>query len=300
MLSVLDLLAMYCHVDDSYRRFEPSRRSMQLPDNSTQKKRNRARSMSQSEIMTILIVFHQSHYRDFKTFYLGYVWQHWPSEFPGLVSYTRFIEYTASVAAPLFVYLNSIHGSCSGITFADSTDLSVCNNHRIHQHKVFKTVAKRGKTSTGWFFGFKLHVLVNDSGELLNMTMTTGDVDDRKPLFNLLRGVPGIHGKVVADKGYLSQELFEKLRDYSLQLITKARKNMKPKPMLLTDRLLLRKRAIIEKIIDQLKNISQVEHTRHRSYTGFLWNVAASLIAYCHQKKKPALNLKYRTALIPA
>jgi Transposase DDE domain len=299
MLSLLDLLALFCHVDDFYRRFEPSWRTMQLSC-STNKKRNRARSLSHSEVMTILIAFHQSHYRDFKTFYLAYVCRHLRSEFPSLVSYTRFMDYTASVAAPLFVYLNSIYGSCSGITFADSTDLSVCDNRRIHQHKVFKNIAKRGKTSTGWFFGFKLHVLVNDRGELLNMTMTTGDIDDRKPLFNLLRGVPGIHGKVVADKGYLSQELFEKLRNYSLQLITKARKNMKPKPMLLTDRLLIRKRAIIETIIDQLKNISQVEHTRHRSYTGFLWNVAAAIIAYCHQKKKPSLNLGQQTGLIPA
>lgn len=291
MFSLQELLALFCHVDDFYRSFEPSWRAMQL-SSSSRRRRNRARRLSPSEVMTILIAFHQSHYRDFKTFYLAYVCRHWRGEFPGLVSYTRFMDYIASVTVPLYVYLNSIFGACSGIAFLDSTDLTVCNNRRIHQHKVFQEVAERGKTSTGWFFGFKLHILVNDRGELLNVTTTTGDVDDRRPVLDLLRGVPGMHGKVVADKGYISQELFDKLRDYSVQLITKAKKNMKPRIMLLNDRLLLRKRAIIETIIDQLKNISQVEHTRHRAYTGFLWNLAAALIAYCHQKKKPSLAIK--------
>jgi transposase len=244
--------------------------------------------------MTILIAFHQSHYRDFKTFYCAHVCLRWRSAFPRLVSYQRFIEFVPSVLWPLSAYLKSLLGTCSGITFADSTPLAVCDNCRIQQHKVFAATAKRGKTSTGWFFGFKLHLLVNDQGELLNLTLTTGQVDDRKPLLFL---VTGLFGKVFADKGYISGPLADALRANGIELITKARKNMTPRPLSAVDRVLLRKRAIIESVIDQLKNISQIEHTRHRADTGFLWNLLGALIAYCHQPKKPSLNLKGRSGL---
>jgi hypothetical protein len=100
-----------------------------------------------------------------------------------------------------------------------------------------------------------------------------------------------IFGKLIADKGYLSNKLSRLLSEQGIALITKTRKNMKEQPLLPFDAFLLRKRAIIESVIDQLKNISQVEHTRHRAFTGFLWNLAAALIAYCHQPKKPSLNL---------
>ncbi len=118
--------------------------------------------------------------------------------------------------------------------------------------------------------------------------MTTGNIDDRKPAPDLLHDRLG---KVYGDKGYISQPLFDTLFARGVELITKNRKNMKPRLLKLMDKLLLRKRAIIETIIDQLKNISQVEHTRHRAPVGFLWNLAAALIAYCHQPKKPNLNL---------
>lgn len=282
------LLLLFCHVDDFCQQFLPRFKQQLL---SIPGKRNRTRSLCESEIMTLLIAFHQSHCRDFKAFYLLYVCQHWRGAFPRLVSYHRFIEYIPSVLVPLWAYLRSLFGKCSGITFLDSTALAVCDNHRIHQHKVFTGVAERGKTSTGWFFGFKLHLLVNDMGELLNLTLTTGEVDDRKPVPDLLLG---LFGKVFADKGYVSQPLFQSLFAQGIELITKTRKNMKARLLSLSDRLLLRKRAIIESVVDQLKNISQVEHTRHRAYTRFLWNLIAALIAYCHQPKKPSLNINWK------
>ena len=163
----------------------------------------------------------------------------------------------------------------------------MCENPRIEQHRVFAGIATRGKTSTGWFFGFKLHLTVNDCGELLDITITAANVDDREPLPGLLEGM---FGKVIADKGYVSQKLAALLLGQGIELITKVRKNMKERELSSADKFLLRKRAIIESVIDQLKNISQVEHTRHRAWTGFLWNVVASLIAYCKQPKKPSLN----------
>ena len=150
------------------------------------------------------------------------------------------------------------------------------------------------------YFGFKLHLVVSESGELLNVTVTTGNTDDRKPVPDLLRSV---FGKVFGDKGYISQKLQEALLERNIELITKPRKNMKTeklRPLSATDQWLLRKRAIIETIIDQLKNISQIEHTRHRAPSGFLWNLTAALIAYCHQPKKPSIKLPKQKLIGPA
>ena len=286
---MFSLLELFCRVDDFCRVFLPKWKEMQVEPQGG--KRNRTRSLSESEIMTILIAFHSSHYRTFKAFYQDYVCQHWTGEFPTLVSYNRFIEFIPSVLVALYTYLETLKAQGTGISFLDATDLSVCDNHRISQHRVFADIAKRGKTSTGYFYGFKLHLVVNDKGELLNYCLTPGNVDDRKPVPHLLLG---LLGKVYADKGYVSQSLFEQLFARSIQLVTKNKKNMKPQLMPFYDRILLRKRAIIESVVDQLKNISQVEHTRHRAYTGFLWNLAAALIAYCHQPKKPSLHLNQK------
>src|SRR5262249_11884614 len=156
-------------------------------------------------------------------------------------------------------------GSCTGFSFIDSTSLDVCENRRIPQHRVFKDLAGRGKNSMGWFFGFKLHLVVNDCGEILNMKLTPANVDDRAPVPALVRG---LFGKLVGDKGYISQALFEELFCHAnLQLITRIKSNMKNKLISVFDKILLRKRSIIETVIDQLKNISQIEHSRHRSPT---------------------------------
>ncbi|GAB4471645.1 MAG: IS982 family transposase [Anaerolineales bacterium] len=264
------LLELFCDVDDFCQAFLPQWNHHLL--SSGQRQRQRNRSLTTSEIMTILIAFHQSHYRDFKAYYNEQVVKTWHAEFPGLVSYTRFVEYIPSVLVPLTVYLQTCClGQCSGISFIDSTSLDVCLNQRIHCHKVFAGLAERGKTSTGWFFGFKLHLVVNERGEILQFCITPGNVDDRKPVPKLAQR---LFGKLFGDKGYVSQQLAQQLREmFNVQLITKLRANMKNQLMLLSDRLLLRRRAIIETIIDQLKNISQIEHSRHRSVTNFFVNV---------------------------
>lgn len=281
------LLELFVSVDDFCQVFLPFWEQKLMQDGS--KKRRRPGELSVSEIMTILIHFHQSHYRNFKTYYTEHVCKHLKNEFPKLVSYERFVILTPSVLGPLSAYLKSLYGGCHGISFIDSTALSVCDNHRIHNHKVFAQLAQRGKGSMGWFYGFKLHLVVNDCGELLACQITPGNVDDREPVPALSKR---LFGKLIADRGYISQALFEQLLDtFGVQLITKLRKNMKNRLMPLIDKLLLRKRAIIESIVDQLKNISQIEHTRHRSPTNCFINIIAGLIAYCHQPKKPSLNL---------
>lgn len=241
--------------------------------------------------MTILVAFHQHHYRNFKHFYLQQVCRYWHNAFPGLRSYSRFVEWIPSALLPLCAYLKYCFGQCSGISFIDSTSLKVCHNRRIHQHQVFAELAARGKTSVDWFFGFKLHLVVNDQGELLNVKLTPGNTDDRQPVLGLLQA---LFGKVFADRGYISQKLAQQLRETSgIEFFAKPRRNMKNCLMRLNDKLLTRKRAIIESIIDQLKNISQIEHSRHRSPVNFCVNLVCGLIAYCHQPKKPSLQLEW-------
>jgi hypothetical protein len=239
-------------------------------------------------MMTLVVAFHLSNYRTFKHFY-QHVHQYWRAEFPGLVSYPRFVALQPYLLVPLCLYLNSRKGPITGIAFIDSTSLVVCHNRRIHSHRVFKDLAKRGKNSIGWFFGFKLHLIINDRGDLLAFKLTPANTDDRTPVPEMTRGM---WGKLFGDKGYISQALFELLFKQNLQLITKIKKNMKNKLMPMADKILLRKRALIETVNDQLKNISQVEHTRHRSITGFMLNMLGALVAYTYQEKKPSLHLE--------
>ena len=283
-MSILDLETLYCSVDTFWQHFEPQWAQEQLANGRC---RRRATRLHPSEIMTMLILFQSSGYRTFKAFYTEYVCVHLRAEFPHTVSYNRVDELLPRVLVPLAVYLHTQYGTCTGISFIDSTALAVCHNARIHSHRVFRVDARRGKTSVGWFYGFKAHLVVNDRGELLAVCLTPGNVDDRRPVPGL---VARLFGKLVGDKGYLSQALVEELLvTHGIQLITKLRKNMRNRLMDLGDKLLLRKRALIETINDQLKNVCQIEHTRHRSPLNFVVHLLSGLIAYCHQPKKPSL-----------
>ena len=284
--SAISLIALFCDIDDFCKIFLPAWHRRQLA--SGERKRQRASGLSASELMTILVHFHQSQYRCFKAYYLLEVCRHLRGEFPGLPGYTRVVTLTQSVLLPLCAYLQQRKGKASGIAFIDATSIAVCHNRRIHSHKVFKKLARRGKTSVGWFYGFKLHLVVNARGELLAFHVTPGNTDDREPVPRLTQGLTG---KIFGDKGYISKALFEALLADDLQLITKLRKNMANRLMPLFDKLMLRKRALIETINDQLKNISQIEHSRHRSVANFMVNLVAGLVAYTHQPKKPSLNL---------
>jgi hypothetical protein len=210
------------------------------------------------------------------------------------VSYSRFVALIPRMIIPLLAYLQSRYGACTGISFIDSTSLEVCDPKRIHQHRVFALDAERSKTSMGWFFGFKLHLAVNDQGDLLACCLTPGNVDDRSPVPGMVKR---LRGKLIGDRGYISAPLTELLFEQGLHLVTLLRKNMKNHLMHLSDKLLVRKRAIIESIIDQLKNISQIEHSRHRSPTNFVVHLIAGLIAYSHQDRKPGLHLDERVRL---
>ena len=160
---------------------------------------------------------------------------HIKAVFSKIVSYNRFVEIMKMSIVPLTLYIMKYRVcKCTGINFIDSTTLDVCDSHRIYSHKVFKDFAQRGKSSTGWFYGFK------------------------------------------------------KLFDNNITLVTKLKKN---KFIDFSDKLLLRKRAIIESVNDFLKNICQIEHSRHRSIDNFFVNLLSALVAYSFIPKKPSLNM---------
>ena len=243
--------------------------------------------LSISEIITIYVHFHQSHYRDFKNYYIGYVMKYLNKLFPELVCYHRFVALIKTVLVPLHAFLQTLMGEQTGIYFIDSTLIKACHVKREKQNRVFEGIAVKGRSTMGWFFGFKLHLVINDKGELIAFKLTKGNVDDRKPVPDLVKD---LLGKLIGDKGCISQKLFDQLYNNGLKLITRIKKNMENKLMPLVDKLLLRKRAVIETVNDQLKNISQIEHTRDRSVWNFMANILAALTAYALQPKKPSIS----------
>ena len=253
---------------------------------------HRETTLSKAEIMLIIILFHDSGYRCLKHFYLDYVCKHLRHLFPKVVSYNRFVELEREVAIPLALFIKRVLlGKCTGISFVDSTPIRVCRNQRIHIHRTFKGIAQRGKCSMGWFFGFKLHLICNEKGELLNFMITPDDIDDREPLkYNAF--VEFLYGKLVGDKGYIGKELFQRLFVNGIQLITKLKSNMTGALMSVSDKLLLRKRAIIETVNDELKNIAQIEHSRHRCFDNFIVNILGAIAAYCMFPKKTCINVQ--------
>ena len=277
---------LFCPIDDFCAVFEPAWRKQLLESGKC--RRDRQKRLELSEIMTILISFQTSGCRNFKTFYLGTVSCYWQDAFPNLVSYHRFIEWIPSTIVPLSAYLRSRLGTSTGIGFIDSTSLKVCHNRRIFAHKVFDGIARRGKTSVDWFYGFKLHLAINERGEILNVALTSGNVDDRKPVKKLLQTQSG---NFYGDKGYISKALALELRANGVVLITKFKKNMKNQLTKWFDKQLLRKRAVIESVIGQLKHLCHIEHTRHRSPTNFIAHLLSGLIAYCHLPKKPSVAI---------
>jgi hypothetical protein len=282
----MDMVTIFCDIDDFCRSLLAAGHAP-LPDPSGPKKSRDSR-LALSEIMTLLVWFPASHYRTFKHFYLEQALRPLRRDFPDLPSYTRFVELIPMTLIPLCSYVQTRKGQATGIQFIDSLPIRVCHNRRIGSHKVFAGLAQRGKNSMGWFYGFKLHLVINDQGELLGFCLTPGNVDDRRPVKKLVRK---LWGKLFGDRGYLSQELFEQLWAEGLQLITKLKRNMKNHLMPVLDKLLLRKRALIECVNDQLKNISQIEHTRHRNPVNGIVNIIAAVIAYTFQPKKPTLDL---------
>jgi Transposase DDE domain len=304
MHNQIEITTIYVIADEFCKSFHSLLQTKVMYNEQGKRLRNKPCTLSDAEVITILIFFHLKGYRNMKHYYINYIQKHLRTDFPVTVSYTRFVELSQRVCIPMILLLKSMmKDKCTGISFVDSTVLKVCNNRRIHSHKVFKGIANRGHSSVGYFFGFKLHLVINDKGELLNYVLTKANKHDANiDLMNIL--VEDLFGKLYGDKGYLSKNLFETLFHKGVHVVTKIRRNMKNCLMSLSDKIMLRKRAVVECVNDELKNICQIEHSRHRSIANFISNLVSGLLAYCFLPKKPSVHVEFeqpspQLALLP-
>ena len=290
MLTQDKITEIFCIADDFCKEFDKEfKENYMLPEDGI-KHRNRPCGMSDSEMITILLMYHFGTFKNFKHYYLHYIGVHLKSDFPKQLSYNRFIEIEHRVFVPVMFFLNIVcFGKCTGITFIDTTPIMVCCRKRISRNRVFDGAAQTGRSSMGWFHGFKLHLVCNEKGELLSFCLTPGNVDDRDPQ-TLKTLTKNIFGKLFGDKGYISSSLFETLFNNGIHLITGIKSGMKNRLVSFYDKIMLRKRSVIETINDELKNICDIEHTRHRSMYNFIMNLIAALAAYCFFDKKPSIR----------
>ena len=289
------IVEIFCDVDDFYKKHIEKSSGKKLP--MLAGKRQRRTEMSEGEMMTIMILFHLSHYRTLKDFYCDCILGQFRTEFPKAVSYPRFVALMPRLLEPLVAYVLSRTGKHTGLYYLDSTKIVVCHNRRIYRNRVFKGIAERGHCSVGFFYGFKLHLAINHQGEIVSFCITKGNVDDRQVVEKLMNGLTGLGA---GDKGYLGKDLQESLARQGLKLITKVRKNMKKKMLSAFEKFFLYQRNIIETVIDQLKSICHIEHTRHRSPVNFLVNLVSGLAGYCLKPRKPSIGKGKFQTIIPA
>ena len=290
MIPANKTVEVYYHlVDEFLKEYDSVIKSHSLDEGAPKKRRNRKFTMSNSEIMTILILFHSSSFRNLKHFYL-FVRAHMQKDFPHTASYNRFVKLQRKVCIHLAIFLETKSlGQCTGISFIDSTPIRSCHIKRKRQHKTFNEFDRKVKSTLGWFYGFKLHLIINDKGGLLDFLLTPGNIDDRAPL-KYMSFHKRIFGKLFGDRGYISKDLFEQLFIDGVHLVTRLKKGMKNALMLQHDKIMLRKRSLIETVNDQLKNICQIEHTRQRCFPNFIINLLSALVAFSFFDKKPSIN----------
>lgn len=292
----MDLVTIFYHTDEFCKLFEKEMGNNTLTNGKNI--RNRKCSLKLSEVMTIIIYYHYSGYKTCSDFY------HKSFElkpaFPGLPSYNRFIELQQKAAIPLMIFSKiQTSNNHNGVFFIDSFSLAVSHNKRISNHKTFAGIAQRGKTSMGWFYGFKLHVVINGSGEIINFALTPGNVaDNNQTLLEQL--LKNIRGKVYGDKGYLlNEDFFKKLYLQGTHVVTRIKKNMKNRLMDYNDKCMLNHRGVVESSGAVFKEDLNVEHSRYRSVTSFLTNVFSAVIAYSFRENKPSIYKKTAN-LLPA
>jgi hypothetical protein len=284
----VDITALYCCLDDFCQVFGDWEAHRLIPSPTT---RQRSGKLSRSEMLLIVVLFHLSPYKNFKVFYLyGIGCQH-RTCFRDLPHYDRFVSLMPRLFVPLMVLLHSLSGEPSGVYFADATKLAVCHNRRIHRHKVFNGLAARGKTSMGWFYGLKLHFVINHKGQIMALKITPGNTADSTVLDEITQHLAG---KIYADKGYIGHALFTKLWQRGLHLITGIRRTMRNHLMPLADKLLLRKRFVIETVLDILKCEMGLEHSRHRSVMNAMVHILSCLVAYAFRPGKPSISITHQ------
>ena len=289
----MDIVELYVIIDDFCKYFMP--KLNKLLKNKNSKIRCRSGMLSMSELVLILILFPHSEFKCFKWYYINKICNEYKSYFRDLPSYNRFIELMPKgilVLSRLLNYLMyTFRKQSVGLNYIDSTRIPVCHNKRTKSHKVFASVAEIGKSTMGWFLGFKLHTVIDTNGQILSLEFTKGNCDDRVPVIKLIKGITG---KLFGDKGYIKQELTEELSKLGVTLITPLKKNMKKKliPINIFDLIISKKRVLIESVFNILKNKLQICHTRHRSIKNFCVHMLSVLVSYQFAPNKPSINLE--------
>ena len=288
IINELKIINLFCELDDFVIAFDKKMQDHLIETNRSGRV-NRP-EISLSEMMCLEILYHHSGYKCFQYYYKqevekGYL----NSYFPSAPCYARFVQLKPRMLTYLVLYLNLCRlGQLCGIYYADSTQLAVCNNRRIPNHRVFKNQAQRGKTSTGWFYGLKLFLVVNAFGEIMNAFFTAGNIADNN-MEVMVKLFSKLKGWAFADKGFINQKATEALLEKGLLLITKVKKNMKNKLLKMEHKMLLKKRGMIESVNDILKSVCDIEHSRHRSPINALVNLYAGLCSYSWLDRKPSI-----------
>ena len=303
MIQERQLVSIFCEIDDFCKELDKNMSQLQLTGPS-KGRRGPACCLSISEIMTVQILFQMVGYRNFKTFYTSFLQIYWKQYFPRLPSYQRFVELTHRALYPLTLFAQLKSGKKTGIYYIDGSCLPVCHLKRSKRNKIFREIAQYGRTSVGWFFGLKIHLVINNLGEMIAFKITRGNVHDGAAAKSLLLSLEGL---AFGDKGYIGKKLFDELLKNGLKLITRKRKNMKEK-LLVNDyeKQLLNQRNLIETVFDCLKHKYHVWHTRHRSIINAMTNLIAALAAYAieplkvsafklPEKQMPVIAQSYKT-----
>ena len=283
-----DITRLFCLVDDFLKALEEERKKKQIENEKKLRKPTRTPGLTEREIATIVLMFQESPCHNFKCFYKSDLQQYKP-EFPKMPSYERFVA-----LMPRILYFLTLLFCCtlrkrSKIAYIDSTSLNVCHPNRIYRNKVLKGITKRGKTTKGWFFGFKLHIIIDNKGNLMNAKLTKGNVDDRSVVPQMTANMKGF---LFADKWYISKDLFLRLMARGLKIITGIKRTMKNILMSFEEKVLLRKRSLVETVFDYLKNKFMLEHSRHRSFTNMLVHTVSTLTVYQLKSTKPSISLR--------
>lgn len=248
-------------------------------------------TLHQSEALTIIAYYHHSGYKCFQYYYNRLVCGALKSYFPTTYDYKYFLRLIPKCFDLMFLFAQwqSKNTQRTGIYFVDSKRLPVCHNKRIHSHRVFSGIAQRGKSSTGWFYGLKLHLVINNLGEVTSFLFSSANFsDNNKGVLQYL--LQDLQGTCYGDKGYLSK-LFEHFYNKGLKLVTKIRRNMKNKLLPLQEKYNLLKRGVIESVNDILMTVCDLEHTRHRSPINAITHMMGALVAYNYIPEKPTVIL---------
>lgn len=280
------LIELFIEIDDLLQAYESYKATQTL---GRIRQPTRVPALSGSEVCTIWVCYHYSGYKCFEYYYKNKVLKELREYFPNVPTYETFLQYIPKAKGALYLWLLYTCGRSdrTGLYYIDSKRLQVCHLKRQHSNKVFKDIARKGKSSMGWFFGFKLHLVVNQIGQVVAFDLTTGNVADNNQ--NLLKKLlANLQGYCIGDKGYHTK-LFAFFYENGLHLLTKPKKNMKHRITTEYHNKLIDKRGLIESVFDILTSVCDLEHTRHRNPDNAFAHMIAAVIAYQYLNKKPAL-----------